>query len=429
MNFSDSAEVGVAIGASLALDNVVNLNGNTLTKIGDGRLNINQQVNAGGGSVVVAAGVTGGTGTINGHFTNTGAVVAPGNGTGKLSVVGDYLQSAGSLQVKIDGTTSENQYDVLDVTGDLTISGGSLDVVLDFTPGAGDSFDILNFSTADLSGATLNLDTLPVNLAWDSSQLAVDGSLSVVSIEPTVRWASDASGEWDVTSNWTPVIGTGTFPNSNVEIAVFDSEITAPRTVVTDEAVTVKDITFGDTNTSTVQQSYNIAGSGSVNLASETNTSTVSVLEGSHEFQTVVDLGNATTVDAAASTSLVFNNALNLNGNNLNKIGPGTMVVNNDLSTSGGSVVLAAGILEGNGTVGGDLTNNGGIVAPGDSSNILTGQAGYDAGNLSAVNSEITVPEPSSQLLAGIAAIAAWLRRRRFLKGEPYQNSGRSRVS
>jgi hypothetical protein len=429
VNFSDSAEVGVAIGASLALDNVVNLNGNTLTKIGDGRLNINQQVNAGGGSVVVAAGVTGGTGTINGYFTNTGAVVAPGNGTGKLSVVGDYLQSDGSLQVKIDGTTSENQYDVLDVTGDLTISGGSLDVVLDFTPRAGDSFDILNFSTADLSGATLNLDTLPVNLAWDSSQLAVDGSLSVVSIEPTLRWASDASGEWDRTSNWTPVIGAGTFPNSNVEIAVFDSQITAPRTVVTEEAVTVKDITFGDTNTSTDQQSYNIAGSGSVNLASKTNTSTVRVLEGSHEFQTVVDLGNATTVDVAASTSLVFNNALNLHGNNLSKIGPGTMMVNNDLSTSVGAVVLAAGILEGNGTVGGDLANIGGTVAPGGSSNMSTVQAGYGAGNLSAVNSEITVPEPTSQLVAGFAATAAWLRRRRFFKGEPCQNSGRSRVS
>lgn len=424
LNFSDSAEVGIATGASLALDNVVNLNGNTLTKIGDGRLNINQQVNTGGGSVVVAAGVTGGNGTIHGHFTNSGAVVVPGDGIGKLSVVGDYYQSAGSLRVEIGGTTSESQYDVLHVTGDLTISGGQLDVALNFTPGVGDSFDILNFNTADLSGATLNLDTLPANLAWDSSQLAVDGSLSVVSLEPTFRWTADASGEWDKPSNWAPSFPADTFPNSNVEIAVFDSQITLPRTVVTDEAVSVKDITFGDTNTSTHQQSYNIAGSGSVNLVSETNTSTVRILEGAHEFQAVVGIGNATILDAAASTSLVFNNGLNLNGNQLTKIGPGTMVVNNDLSTSDGSVVLATGTLEGNGTVGGDLANNGGTVAPGSSSNMATGQASYGASSFSAANSGITVPEPSSQLVALFAASAVWIRRRRLFPREPGDNSG-----
>jgi len=136
--------------------------------------------------------------------------------------------------------------------------------------------------------------------------------------------------------------------------------------VVTDTAVTVKDITFDNANT------YVIAGSGSVALASDTNTSTISVLEGSHKFQTVVNLSNATDVDVAASSSLAFNNALNLGGNTLTKTGAGTMNINNILNTGGGSVVAAAGIVSGNGLIDGNLDNSGATVAPGNSPGTLS---------------------------------------------------------
>jgi len=419
MNLIDAADVAVATGASLVFNNAVNLNGNTLTKAGAGTMSLSGTVSTGlGGSLAVVKGVANGTGTVNGTLTNLGGTVAPGNSPGKLSVVGNYLQTGGSLRIEIDGMTAVSQYDVLDVTGDLTISGGSLDVVLGFAAGAGDSFDILNFGTADLLGATLNLDTLPANLAWDSSQLSVDGSLSVIAILPTLQWASAASGDWNSNSNWTPIIGIGTVPNSNVEIAVFGDAINSPRTVVTDTAVTVKAITFGDINPSTVQQSYNVAGSGSVTLDSDTNSSTVSVLEGSHEFQVIVNLNNATTVETAASSSLIFNNALNLNGNDLTKTGPGTLVISNALATSGGSVLVSDGTLTGNGTVGGDVNNSGGTLSPGNSAGMISVSGDYvqtadasleiEIGGLAAGSEHDVLAVDGTAALAGVLDIVLW---------------------
>ncbi len=188
LNNATTVTVGdTSASASLAFNNAINLNGNTLTKIGPGTMNINNQLNTGGGSVAAAGGVVGGSGTIGGDLTNSGAKVARGNSLGKLAVAGNYLQSDGSLEIEINGASADDvsgnrQYDQLSVGGDLTISGGSLDILMGFTPEPGDTFDILDFDSIDLSGATLNLGTLGDNLAWDTSQLTVDGSLSVLSV-------------------------------------------------------------------------------------------------------------------------------------------------------------------------------------------------------------------------------------------------------
>ena len=50
-----------------------------------------------------------------------------------------------------------------------------------FTPTPGDTFDVLDFSSINLAGAALNLGTPGANMAWDSSQLTVDGSLTALS--------------------------------------------------------------------------------------------------------------------------------------------------------------------------------------------------------------------------------------------------------
>ncbi|QDS98175.1 autotransporter outer membrane beta-barrel domain-containing protein [Adhaeretor mobilis] len=185
VNLLDSTDVSVAAGASLAFNNALNLNANTLTKTGTGTLSINNQIGVGGGVVTALAGVIGGSGTISGDLNSDGATVAPGNSHGKLTVAGDYLQTDGSLEIEINGASADDisgnrQYDLLSVGGSLTLSGGSLDIVMGFLPTVGDTFDILDFSSIDLSGATLNLGTPGTDLLWDSSRLAVDGSLTVI---------------------------------------------------------------------------------------------------------------------------------------------------------------------------------------------------------------------------------------------------------
>jgi len=190
---------------------------------------------------------------------------------------------------------------------------------------------------------------------------------------PARTWNIDGSGDWNAGANWT----FGESPNANDESAFFGPAISSTQTVFTNSAVTVKAITFGDADAGTVQQSYVIAGQGSVDLESDTSTSTVSVLEGSHQFQMIVNLNNATDVDVAPATTLDFDNALNLNGFTLTKTGAGIMNIDNQLNSGAGAVIVSAGVLGGTGEVGGDLSNNGGTVAPGNSTGTLSVAGNY----------------------------------------------------
>ena len=215
-----------------------------------------------------------------------------------------------------------------------------------------------------------------------------NGGAFVSSVDPTLQWAVDALGDWSAASNWN---GAGFYPVSNIEHAIFGGAITSPRTVITDAAVTVKEITFDNVNT------YVIAGAGNVTMSSDTSTSTIDVLRGSHQFQAVVNLSNATDVDVAASSSLAFNNSLNLGGNTLTKLGSGTLNINNDLNTGGGSVVVVAGVLSGSGTVAGDLTNTGGTVAPGNSPGVLEIAGDYAQSADGSLLVEIAGTDPGSE--------------------------------
>ena len=237
VNLSDNANVNVDPGASLNFNNVLNLNGNTLTKTLAGTMNLNGTVNTGGGSVVVAAGVAGGTGTVSGDLTNTGGTVSPGLSPGTLNVTGVYNQASGSLLIEIDGLTPDTQHDVLNVTGDLIISGGSLDVVLGFAPTFGNTFDILNFATADLSGMTLNLPNLGSGLTWDSSQLAIDGTLSLANLGDFNGDGSVNTDDYDIMrANWL----TGASPGLN-ELG----EVTGDGLVNLDDFSLFKETLFG----------------------------------------------------------------------------------------------------------------------------------------------------------------------------------------
>ena len=82
------------------------------------------------------------------------------------------------------------------------------------------------------------------------------------------------------------------------------------------------------------------------------------------------------------------NNALTLNGNTLTKTGTGDLVIRNDLLTGGGMVSLQEGALAGNGTVGGDVVNDGGTISPGNS---------LEAASI--------VPEPGTWLLTAVGLL------------------------
>ena len=191
----------------------------------------------------------------------------------------------------------------------------------------------------------------------------------------TFELSKDGLANWLSGSSWAPVDGAiGGIPNSNKRTAILGSIHTAPSTTVVDEDVTVKEVRFDSSI------SYAIAGSGSMNLEADAGNASVQVLQGSHQFQAVVNLNSNTIVDVASGSVLEFNNRLNLNGNNLSQTGMGTLAINSVVNADGGSVNAAAGVLTGNGTIEGDLVNSGGSVSPGNSPGILQVRGDYSQG-------------------------------------------------
>ena len=204
-------------------------------------------------------------------------------------------------------------------------------------------------------------------------------------------WNRDDSGDWNDSSNWSPLQG----PSNGInDTTIFGDKITSSRVVFTETNVTVNRVEFNHA------QSYFVAGSGSVNLVAGTDSDgdvlpTMSVAAGSHEFQARVNLHSATTLDVSSGSTLIFINAVDLMGNTLNKTGAGEMAIRSDLMTSGGAVNCQQGMCSGSGTISGDLNNDGGIISPGNT-----------AGSLA------VVPEPGTLILLALGLFGILGRRR-----------------
>jgi len=202
------------------------------------------------------------------------------------------------------------------------------------------------------------------------------------------EWSASGTGIWTDNSSWTS--SPNGHPNSPNHTATFGDLINGPTAAVTHDAVTVNRIQF--TNST---NSYSISGLGSVQLSSTTTeapTTPSVTVTGNHQFQVPVNLAANTDIDVASDSTLSFNNALNLNGNTLIKVGTGTLNVNNVLASGGGTLTCLEGNCGGNGTVGGNLNNIGGTISPGSSQGLSTGAAGQ-------------VPEPASVVLLGLGGM------------------------
>jgi len=241
---------------------------------------------------------------------------------------------------------------------------------------------------------------------WDHVQYGFAGEdpPPVTSYE----WTANGLGDWQDPNDWTP---SGGPPMDSTQTAVLGGMTSGPTIVAVNRPVTVNRIEFDSANP------YAVAGLASVNLATDPDDPTdpadpfgppsLSVSGGAaHQFQAVVNLQDDTTVDIEMGSTLSFNNALNLNGHDLDKTGGGTLLINNALISGGGTVTGLDGVIGGIGTVAGDLINMGGIVSP-----------GYDPGNLTASGGRAgsSVPESSTFLLLTLGTLAAlgWPRSRK----------------
>jgi autotransporter-associated beta strand protein len=138
-----------------------------------------------------------GFGTVAGKVIVTnGAVIAPGGvAIGTLTLNSTLNLTGGQVVMKISklGVALANDY----LTGITTLTcGGSLNVTNlgPAAPAAGDSFKLFNATTYTGTFTNFNLPVLASNLAWNTSQLAVSGTLSVIALTPPVLAGAVTAG-------------------------------------------------------------------------------------------------------------------------------------------------------------------------------------------------------------------------------------------
>ncbi len=153
------------------------------------------------GDTTVTNGTFGGTGVLAGNLVMLDGTNAPGSdGVGTLTVNGN-VTLAGTTRMELNRSLSPNS-DRL-VAGGTLAFGGVLQVMLGVgapAPQAGDSYQLFNkgSGTAFTAISLPDLSGLPGGLAWDTSMLAVNGTISVTGTiaPPTIGTVSLSGGDF-----------------------------------------------------------------------------------------------------------------------------------------------------------------------------------------------------------------------------------------
>ena len=145
VNVTMNSALNLEAGSSLIIDQTLTLN-NTLTNNGDLEL----------------AGTLKGNGTLvqNGTLSSTGTL-APGLSPGTLNITGDYDMNGTTYDCEINGTNAGTEYDVINVSGNASLTGGTLNVTWGFTPGNGQTFEILSCGSRSGAFSTVNIAAVP----------------------------------------------------------------------------------------------------------------------------------------------------------------------------------------------------------------------------------------------------------------------------
>lgn len=158
----------------------VNTSGGTVT-VGD-RSYVQGEVDTVDGSTTVFTGLVSGAGNFGG-FGNVefDGGYSPGNSPASVTVQGDMtLGSTNDLTMELAGTTLGTGYDHLNVLGNTTLAG-NLNVVYygGFTASLGQTFDLFDFAHATGMFSSITLPTLAHGLAWNTTNLYSNGTITV----------------------------------------------------------------------------------------------------------------------------------------------------------------------------------------------------------------------------------------------------------
>ena len=182
------------------------------TTVSAGVLRVNGSITASTVTVQTSAALDG-TGTLGGSVTvQAGATLAPGAGGIGTLTVNNTLSLAGTTTLEVSKAGATLTADRL--AGVTTLTYGGTLVVTNVGPDAlavGNAFPLFGAATYAGSFATLTLPPLPAGLVWDTTRLAVDGSLSVgslpVAVADTATTPEDVMATISVLANDTDADG------------------------------------------------------------------------------------------------------------------------------------------------------------------------------------------------------------------------------
>ena len=146
-----------------------------------------------------------GFGTVLGKILATnGTVIAPGNtgSIGTLTFNNTVTFNGAQVRIKLAKSGATLTRDQL--TGITTFTEGGTLTVTNLGPdtlAAGDSFKLFNANSYSGAFTNFNLPPLATNLQWNTSQLALNGTLAVIAVTPPVITGSAAvsGGQWQFT--------------------------------------------------------------------------------------------------------------------------------------------------------------------------------------------------------------------------------------
>jgi len=265
------------------------------------------------------------------------------------------------------------------------------------------NLELLVASSADI-GLVLDIDRIDGAITWtdftggdvkqrgDAGQsevvvggLSEPGHLVEVAKPDERTWVSAAGGRWREGQNWNWLWGVA---NEADEVAVFNgsSDQTIPIELL-DETV-VGGLRFhasGD---------HRIAGSVPLELSGSATDKRIVVLGGDQAIATPLRLPADATIELAAGSQLTLGGTVLVSAQRLDVSGAGRLVIEQSLSLNGpngqGLVIEDGVTLAGDGAVGGNVTNAGGLVTPGDGvgSFLVTGD--YTQGLSASLQVEVT---------------------------------------
>jgi len=230
---------------------LVDAGGGFLTKNGSGRLYLDG-TNTYGGPTVVTGGTIGGSGSVAGDLLlqGTNTTLAPGDsGTIGTLTVGGNLGFSGNVRIHVNTSLAQSN-DLVAVTGLATNNGTGSVIVTNLGPTLAVGNQFYLFSQPVTNGSAL---TVTGGGATWVNNLAVDGSITVLTVLPTVNtdpatanfhatvasgtlnfsWAPDHKG-WQLytnvvnltaTNSWFPVLGSGGVTNELITISPSISQL------------------------------------------------------------------------------------------------------------------------------------------------------------------------------------------------------------